>query len=87
MPGHIERDFRATRNGQVALKQRKNEREKQYFSVVAWEKTHGFCLVIPTPMTWIRFEGQEGGVYGATSFSDLFLSSHFYFHMSTLRKK
>lgn len=35
MPGHVERDFRATRNGQVGLRKRKNEREKQYFSVAA----------------------------------------------------
>lgn len=41
MPGHIERDLRASGNGQGALRERKSEREKQYSGIAEPEKLIG----------------------------------------------
>lgn len=43
MPGHVERDFRASGNGQGALRERKRERErkKQYSEITEPEKLMG----------------------------------------------
>jgi len=41
MPGHVQRDFRASGNGQGALKERKIEREKQYSGIAEPEKCMG----------------------------------------------